>query len=163
LDDISQNLDHSGDHSYCFTVSGGRLVRSHRLSPEFPATIQITSYHDDRPRREQRVARDNGRNQWGQHAEWAEWSESSLWIAVDLSLKTAAAGSPLDFWVYLNGLPVEKKQCVLLRRRGRSELTYCRQLSAQILAQREAEDAELHALEQQRCKLAADLRSEDTT
>ncbi|KAJ7922741.1 hypothetical protein B0H13DRAFT_2317213 [Mycena leptocephala] len=56
-------------------------------------------------------------------------------------------GSPLDFWVYLNGLPVEKKQ----------------QLSAQILVQRQAEDAELHALEQQRCKLAADLRSEDTT
>ncbi|KAJ7857398.1 hypothetical protein B0H13DRAFT_2356963 [Mycena leptocephala] len=56
-------------------------------------------------------------------------------------------GSPLDFWVYLNGLPVEKKQL----------------LSAQILAQRQAEDTELHALEQQRCKLAADLRAEDRT
>ncbi|KAJ7867166.1 hypothetical protein B0H13DRAFT_2352046 [Mycena leptocephala] len=64
-----------------------------------------------------------------------------------VSMQNGQNGSPLDFWVYLNGLPVEKKQ----------------QLSAQILAQREAEDAELHALEQQRCKLAADLRSEDTT
>ncbi|KAJ7787854.1 hypothetical protein B0H13DRAFT_1936681 [Mycena leptocephala] len=52
------------------------------------------------------------------------------------------SSSPLDFWVYLNGLPVEKEQ----------------QLSAQILAQCQAENAELNALEQQRCKLVADLR-----
>ncbi|KAJ7907162.1 hypothetical protein B0H13DRAFT_1879877 [Mycena leptocephala] len=50
--------------------------------------------------------------------------------------------SPLDFWVYLNGLPAAKKQV----------------LTAYILARRQAEDAELHALEQQRCKLAADQR-----